>query len=301
MERIVDRLRCNKNRESTRKNYLTIWRCFNNFFIKLDRKPQTWEERLVLFVGFLAEKGRKAATIRSYISAIRSVLSDDGIQLNENKCLLSALTKAVRANHDKVRVRLPIHKRVLHIILKYTKRLFDQQPYLSLLYCAMFLTAYYGLFRVGELTKGTHPVRAMDVHIGKNKDKVMFVLRSSKTHCEADKPQIIKIASDAKARKVQFEQCPFTVIHDYANTRLDCIHPAEPFFIFRDRSPVTPEHMRSTLKKVLSLANLDPKSYGTHGFRAGRAGDLVRMNFSIELVRKLGRWKSSAIYTYLMH
>ena len=300
MEQIVDRLRCRKNRESTRQNYLAIWRCFNDFFIKLDRKPPTWEERVVLFVGYLADKKRCSSTIKSYISAIRSVLSDDGVQLNENKCLLNALTKATRVNHDKVRVRLPIHKKVLHIILKYTKILFADQPYLSALYSAIFITAYYGLFRVGELTKGSHPIRAVDVHVGKNKDKIMLILRSSKTHCEANKPQVIKIARDKKLKEMKSDQCPFAVVRRYTRIRRSCVSPFEPFFVFRDRTPVMPSHMRSTLKKVLTLANFNPSSYGTHGFRAGRAGDLVRMNFSLELVRKIGHWRSSAIYTYLM-
>ena len=67
------------------------------------------------------------------------------------------------------------------------------QPYLVKMYRALFVTAYFGLFRVGELTKSQHMVRACDVHIGTNKRKLMFILRSSKTHGEGDKPQVIKI------------------------------------------------------------------------------------------------------------
>ena len=49
---------------------------------------------------------------------------------------------------------------------------------------ALFATAYYGLFRVGEITDSQHAVKACDVHIGVNKRKLLFILRTSKTHTE---------------------------------------------------------------------------------------------------------------------
>ena len=57
------------------------------------------------------------------------------------------------------------------------------------------MTAYYGLFRIGELTFSEHAVRAKDVHVGTNKKKMLFVLHSSKTHDKGSKPQLIKVTS----------------------------------------------------------------------------------------------------------
>ena len=293
-----------KNRRSTRQNYLSVWRSFNDFFLRLDRKPDCWEDRIILFVGYMVDCNKKSTTIRSYLSAIRSILADDGVILNENKCLLNALTKASRLNNSKVRMRLPIHKNLLFMLLKYIPQVFDKQYYLSVLYTAMFSTAYYGLFRVGELTKGSHPILAEDVHIGDNKRKIMFVLHSSKTHSQSNKPQVVKICGDDEYWGTQEKcnrRCPFKAVTDYAEIRPNSASPTEPFFVFQDRSPVTPVQMRSTLRSVLSAANLDPLAYGTHGFRAGRAGDLHRKGISVETIRKLGRWSSSAIYTYLMN
>ena len=71
----------------------------------------------------------------------------------------------------------------------------DTQPYLAHLYCALFSTAYYGLFHVGEITSGSHPVQVQNVHIGRNKNKVLFILLTSKTHGLYSKPQTIKITS----------------------------------------------------------------------------------------------------------
>ena len=68
--------------------------------------------------------------------------------------------------------------------------IFDKQMYLLILYQAIFITLYFGLFRIGELTaaSGNHAVLAKDIHIGRNKNKLMFVLHTSKTHSCIWKP-----------------------------------------------------------------------------------------------------------------
>ena len=151
MENIIDTFKNKHLRNSTMANYYSIWRQFNEFFIKLDRKPDSWEERIILFVGYLIEKKRQSQTIKSYVSAIKLVLQHDGIEFNENKFLLMSLTRASKLVNDKVKTWLPIQKGLLHVLLATTDKYFNEknQPYLSLLYCNLFLTAYYGLFRVG--------------------------------------------------------------------------------------------------------------------------------------------------------
>ena len=73
----------------------------------------------------------------------------------------------------------------------------------------------------------------------------------------------------------------------------------EPLFIFRDGSPVRPQHARSVLKMALKNLQLDPSLYNTHSFRIGRATDLFKKGFSLEQIKQYGRWKSNAIYKYL--
>ena len=82
MERLVDRLRSERYRNSTRETYYHIWKICNKFFLRLDVKPDTWEQHLVLFVGFLVEGKLKSTTIRSYISAIKGILLENKITMN---------------------------------------------------------------------------------------------------------------------------------------------------------------------------------------------------------------------------
>ena len=100
------------------KNYYCIWKLFNKFFVKLDQKPNTWEDRITLFAAYLIDMDRKSSTVKSYISAIKTVLAKIQVEVNEDRCLLNSLTRACKLTKDTVTIRLPIQKGMLHIILK---------------------------------------------------------------------------------------------------------------------------------------------------------------------------------------
>ena len=186
----MDKLRQERHRSTTRKNYYAVWCIFNEFFIKLDIKPNNWEDRLTLFVGYLIENGKKSSTICSYISAVKAVLCEDNVVISEDRYLLTSLTKACKYKNDQVRLRLPVQKGLLHIILDQATKHFDEQGqlYLKFLYRAIFAVAYFGLLWVGELASGEHPIKAVDVFIADNKDKLVLILRTSKTHWKDSPP-----------------------------------------------------------------------------------------------------------------
>ena len=150
---------------------MSIWRHFNKFIIQLDRKQSMWEDRLVLFGTHLVDIGTQSSTIKSYFSAIKHILKCDGYQWNNDKTMLTTIMRSCKLINDKVRVRLPISRQLLDIIIFKLERLLHDQPYLLLLYKAIFMLAYYGLMQVGKLTSGTHPVKAKDIHIGKDRTK----------------------------------------------------------------------------------------------------------------------------------
>ena len=202
---------------------------------------------------------------------IKSVLRDDGQQLNYDTVLLKSLTKACKLQNDKVRTRLPIRKGVLGLLIEAAQHIFQDQPYLLILYSAIFITAYFGLFRIGELSQSQHVVKAKDVHIGRNKCKLMFLLHTSKTHGRGSKPQIIKISSsqydptgeqlidvmDRCHHLLDEFLCPYQALRNYMSVRKLWKSDSEQFFIFSDCSPVTPSHFRAVLKQLITTAKLD--------------------------------------------
>ena len=151
---------------------------------------------------------------------------------------------------------------------------------------------------MGELATGDHAVKAKDVHIGENKDKMCFVLHASKTHWKNQDPQIVKIAH-LKGKKEQGKYCPFKILRDYIEVRLSYVSDDEPFFIFNDRKPVLTSYFRKTLDLMIRNCWLDSNLYSMHSLWGWRSVDLMVARVSIDLIRWLGRWESNAVYTYL--
>ena len=125
---IVEKLRRQCYRYSTKKNYYAIWRSFNQFIVHLDVKPLTWEDRLPLYIAYLIENRRRSATICSYILAIRAILKENDIIMNENQFLIASLTHACKLQNDQLKVRLPIRKSLLQVLMNKTKH--SSSPFL---------------------------------------------------------------------------------------------------------------------------------------------------------------------------
>ena len=166
----------------------------------------------------------------------------------------------------------------------------------------MLITAYFGLLQVGEMTLSEHMIKASNVQISQNKKKLRLILESSKTHGHDKMPQIIKLVGiDCHFNRGESDNiCPFATIKQYLSLRRKRKDVNEPFFIYCDRSPVTSYEYRKMLKKLLQLSGFNPQYYDTHSTRSGRAVDLYLIaKLSIETIRKIGRWRSTSIYTYL--
>ena len=52
IRQMVEKLRTQCHRDSTRQNYYSVWKSFNKFYLHLDVRPTLWEDRIVLFVAF---------------------------------------------------------------------------------------------------------------------------------------------------------------------------------------------------------------------------------------------------------
>ena len=192
--------------------------------------------------------------------------------------------------NDCIRTCLPICKGMLKILLTQVQIHYDKinQPYLKILYQTMLSTMYYGLLRISEVAGGKHqhPVKAADVHVGVNKKKFLLILRTSKTHGRNMKPQRVKISASADSslnhhlmpttstRTVR-NHCPYSLLREYSDYRGGFCNPEEPFFVFADKSPVQPNHLRSCLKQLLKEQGLK-----VHCFRAIHSELEELVNFS---------------------
>ena len=302
---LLDQLSNQHVRQSTKENYLVIWRAFNKFLVRLDKQlfQQFSEERAAFFGAFLTDQGVQSSTLKSYFSAIKFMVKLSGYDWDDNRVVISTLVKSCRLKNDQVLTRLPIQHKLLEALLFELERMFENQWYLQVMYKALFMMAYFGLMRVGELTETTiasdHALRACDVHRATNKNKFLLVLYHSKTHGKESQPQYITIYGTEYYNARQRFFCPFRVIRRYINMRGDFYSQNEHFFVFQDGSNVKANHFRSTLKTALEHLNFNPDLFNTHSFRIGMTTDLFKAGFSVELIKRIGQWRSNIVYRYI--
>ena len=90
------------------------------------------------------------------------------------KVLVGSLTKACKIINDKIHTRLPIQCSLLELIMFEVQRIYGKtgQIFLQILCKALFVLSYYGLMRISEVTKSSHVVKAKDVYLATNRDKL---------------------------------------------------------------------------------------------------------------------------------
>ena len=267
--------------------------------------PRAWEERVSLYCAYLVNNGAQSTTIKSYVSAIKCILKDDGYHWNNEKILLETITRSCRLMNDRVLTRLPIHENLLELILFEIGRLFETQPYLTLVYWMIMLLGYHGLLRIGELvatnSPSDHAVRACNIHVAHNKDKLMIVLYTSKTYGLESRPQKIRITANPVQAQAQHTLCnnvtstikyrhfcPFKLTREFMAIHGGYLNSNEPFFIFKSGIPISDSHMRFTLQSTLKRLWLDPTCYGCHSWRIGKASDMLKQGKSIISIKIAG-------------
>ena len=170
---------------------------------------------------------------------MRNVLAEDGVSLSKHNFVIHSLTRACRICNDKLVTRLPVHRDLVKMIIKQVHiwALDSGQLYLGKLYKAMIVSAYYGMLRIGEITRSPHCLLATNTHIATNKKKILFILFSSKTHGKGQKPQMIKITSTlGKGNRnctvmdgILECLCPFKMLKDYLQIWPDARSVEEQF------------------------------------------------------------------------
>ena len=166
------------------------------------------------------------ATICSYISALTYVHKLRGLADPTKSFLISNLLTAQRRANPQLDVRLPITRSVLHSLVR-SLEFTSSSAYQRLLYSAMFLSALYGFFRVGELTSKSARAEAPVVHF----DQLTFSL-------EAGTPVVAKIT--IRQYKHNQSQRPFDVLIKRATSQPFCpVHALLQFCTLRGRAPGT--------------------------------------------------------------
>ena len=267
------------HRSTTKDSYYQTWKAFNKFLIKLDRILKSWEHKVAIYCAYLVEcKKLQSSTIKSYVSGIKAILTADGYLWNDRLLLLTTITRACKLKNDRLLNRFPVQTGLLNLLLSQLEIKFRKQCYLECLYKVVYSLAYYGLFRIGELTQSPHVIKARNVHLAQEKNQFQFILYSSKTHSTSDRPQkiVIKELTTSTNHRIK-HYCPFQITQFYVSIRPPACNASEQFLVYSDGTPLTAADVRKTLRSIMTSLGLDGNNYDTHSFRIGRATDLIKI------------------------
>lgn len=160
----------------------------------------------------------------------------------------------------------------------------------------MFLVAFFGLFRVGELAhspKGfQNTIKREDINFKYKKSRVCSVSITLRNY----KHSHGQVSIIPLARQTNKRLCPVHALMRYLR-----ISPPSNGQLFRDNNnqPVSTTYFRSVLRLCVLANNMDPKFFTAHSFRIGGATHAHNSNMSVSQIQKLGRWKTNAYLKYI--
>lgn len=193
--------------------------------------------------------------------------------------------------------RLPITAVILHRLVD-TLTLTQTVHFNAVLIQAMFLVAFHGFLRIGEITvrsnnsSSTSNIQARDCSINFAHGKIASINILIR-HTKHSHGQVFNVIIPANGSKY----CPAQALHTYLKLAKPTIGP---LFQFMGGIPVTRSYFDQQLRHTLQAAGFDPSRYKGHSFRIGAATEAVSsLGLSEHQVQKLGRWKSNAFRSYV--
>ena len=280
---------------------------------------------IILFYVWLREERKvQPGTAASYISAVRFMIKNSGI---DDRCFDHAMlgvTKTggellYRGDHPEVESKkLPITcGMILEGKKSFSNSLEDQMEQLAT------ELAYTGLLRFSEYADTRKPgnqhfIRADDVQftvISKVTGQITKV-SGSKAHTTSPEETLHSVTFTVPSAKndkfgtghrftyetLQLDDTvsAFDIARDMFNfARRAKPRSADPFLSIDGRTQIRYDKFSASLKRMVAIQGFDPEKFSTHSLRIGGATALAAAGVPDSTIQTLGRWKSLAFLVYI--
>jgi hypothetical protein len=235
-------------------------------------------------------------TAESYLAALSFQCKLRCVDDTTKHFVVSKALEGLKRTAKPKRLRLPITLNILHGIL--TKlSVVCQNLYEIKLFSAAYTLAFFGFFRVGEITAAGKSDVGVNKIVGINDiafvddgKAVLIHVRFSKAD-QLGKGATIKLQSTG-----HLSMCPVLAVKGYLANR-----PAVsgPLLCHLNCTPLTRYQFSAILKKVLSVLDPQLKDYTSHSFRLGAASSAANRGWSVEKIKESGRWSSDSYKLYV--
>ena len=247
------------------------------------------------FIAFGLKQGLKGSSIQTQVAGVNYMNRMMGHSNIADNFIVKKILRATQKLTQTQDKRLPITISILKALPRALSNTV-LSGYDHTLYQAMFLTAFFALLRIGELTTtqfGTaNVIQYSHVELVNNKAGLSHILIHMRQHKHSQgTPLPITLA-----RQKDSNLCPVHAISTYLVMR--GTQPG-PLFISREGLPVSSKQFAATLRECIICLGLDPNKYTSHAFRIGGTCYAHQNNFSDTQLKQLGRWNSSAYTKYI--
>ena len=262
------------------------------------------EAILCYYATYLAGQQLSPQTIKTYLAGIRHTQILLGLpEPREFSSLprLRLVQSGIQRSYSQKsplsnKIRLPITPAILLKIQKHWNPR-AKDPDIVMLWAAATV-CFFGFFRAGEITTTGvttfNPATDLawgDVTIdnASSPQILQIYLKKSKTD-QAGKGAHIYIG------RTGGELCPVLATLTYMASRGP--EPG-PFFKFKDDTPLTKAKFSSSIREALLRIGFPYMNFAGHSFRIGAATAAAKVGLEDSTIRKLGRWSSAALMTYI--
>ena len=282
------------------------------WFCKQEKVPYTLplsEATLVRYVHWLVyKKGKKAATVSSYLAGIRKLHIMKGMAAPLLRTELVKMVLTGRKNmEDTWRLRLggqerqPVTPDVLQLF-KARLRDWDTNGKDKCTIWTVATLLFHGAFRGGELL--CRQKSEFDPAFTLLRQDIMVTADSTKQGLETVQVKLKapKERKDNRAVIVDVFQsdtciCPVRAVKKWQAATAG-FQADQPAFRLADGSPLTTNFFNKVLEQRLA-GYLDDYKISAHSFRSGAASMMANLGYSDKDVKAVGRWSSRAFELYV--
>lgn len=205
------------------------------------------------------------------------------------KKAMIGLSRLDQRKDNRMPITLDILKALVQVLALVCRSLYE-----ATLFTAIFVTAFYGYFRIGELVQNSitdigHAVQLQDITFGTDNKSVTINLKHSKTDQEG-RGAVVDIKS------VDKHLCPVLSLRKFLRLRPKAMGS---LFCHVNGAPVTRYQTASVFNQSLVRLGLDTQIYKLHSFRIGAATHAWSTGKGKEQIAQDGRWTSNCLFRYI--
>ena len=250
-------------------------------------------EEIADFISYLSLNKKAPSTMHSYVCAIANWHKVMGWQDPCKSFQVKAYLKGVTRDTGAPDARKPITIALLSCLIDMLPHICSS-PYEVELFKGVFLLAFFGLFRIGELVcanktgPNSRVLQISDIAFKANQMRV--IIRFSKTDQTGKSTTII---FEGKANE---KLCPVQGMKRFLEKRR---FSAGPLFRHADMTYLSRFQFNKVLQMAMEVIDKTITDVKSHSFRIGGATNAISKGVPYEKVKEMGRWQSDAAKKYI--